>query len=1093
MPYGAAFIGLSVMALVWIGVLSHLRSERAQAEQAAQQNGSNLARAFEEHVVRTLSAVDEVLLDIRSSHASKPQGSDMSPRSEISRTLRDFVLQISIADKTGRIQSSNPGDPAGTADVSDRDYFQIQAKSTQDEIFVGSPVIGRLSKKWAIPITRRIVAPDGSFAGVIIAALDPSYFVRFYQSVDLGARGGVGLIGTDGIIRSRVAPNGPTIGQSIAGSELMQYFRERPTGNFRTTRSIDHMVRLVAYRAVSGFPLIVTVALAEDDVLASYFSNRAFYFAVATLLTLMTVVVTLLGIWRQAQLQQMRDRLLDDITLRKKIELDLRENRKTLDRAQHIAHLGSFVHDLVTGTVTWSDEFYRVLGLVPGEREESVETVTGLVLPGDVGKFRIFCDNLLKAEPSAALDFRVIRPDGTERMLHWENLVTRDEAGTPTAICGTVQDVTEHRQVELEIRKSRANLNRAQQLAHIGSFEHDLTTGKAHWSDEMYFLHDLDPDNGSANFGHLISALHPNDREHLASCRRELLQGRASLPFDYRVVRRDGTERVLRWNYEFTTDEAGKPMRLFGTSEDITERIQLEETLREARDVADRAVQTKAKFLATMSHEIRTPLSAVTGIIEELAETALNADQNQMVRLAHDSASSLRRLLDDILDFLKMEAGAVVIAPEPTELAHVINLVSETRAHEASKKGIFLTVEINTEVPRYVSIDPVRLRQILGNLLSNALKFTSHGAVRLIVSAVEEAGKATLAFAVSDTGIGISSEVLGRLFTPFTQADASTTRDFGGTGLGLAISRQLAGLMGGSLGCTSEEGVGSVFTLQLPLEVCEQPIAPSPTADAFQRFDGARALIAEDMPTNRWLLQRQLERMGFSVLAVENGEDALDALTGGSYDLLVTDFHMPKMDGAELTRHVREREARRGGVRLPILGLTADVTGTSRELCRAAGMDGVVSKPVNMKRLSAGLQALLQPQLEGPDPAADGSRQGAVFDESTYREIFDAGDPEGKQWLTEFITTAQIVLTDLRPLVATMDRVRLAATAHKLASSSVVAGAMMLGECMRGIEARASDADKDELLGAVAAAEAAYTAATGAILRCIGQAGELVS
>jgi two-component system sensor histidine kinase EvgS len=267
-------------------------------------------------------------------------------------------------------------------------------------------------------------------------------------------------------------------------------------------------------------------------------------------------------------------------------------------------------------------------------------------------------------------------------------------------------------------------------------------------------------------------------------------------------------------------------------------------------------------------------------------------------------------------------------------------------------------------------LDPLRLRQILVNLLSNAVKFTAAGVVRLAVThELAPTGAAALGFAVSDSGIGMTPEQLGRLFQPFSQADASTTKLFGGTGLGLTISRRFAHLLGGDLTVESTFGQGSVFRLHLPLALAEPAMASAPAAPTpgdLACLGAKHILVVEDQPTARWLIQSQLERLGLTVVVVEAGPAALAALdTGAHYDLLITDCHMPGMDGAVLTGQVRYGEATRRGKRLPVLGLTADVTPRTRERCLAAGMDEVLAKPISLADLEAAIVRLVQ----APHPA----------------------------------------------------------------------------------------------------------------------------
>ena len=311
------------------------------------------------------------------------------------------------------------------------------------------------------------------------------------------------------------------------------------------------------------------------------------------------------------------------------------------------------------------------------------------------------------------------------------------------------------------------------------------------------------------------------------------------------------------------------------TFTDITQRKANETVLRAARDEADRAARAKSEFLAMMSHEIRSPMSGMVGIIELLRETKLEAEQASMVELAHESAKSLLRILNDVLDFSKIEAGAIGVSIEPVELRTLVRHLIDQTAVTAERKGLAMLGQVNDDVPDWISVDPLRLRQIVGNLLGNAIKFTASGRVELAVSrGVLPSGDPALVFAVSDTGIGMAPDVLERLFEPFMQEDASTAKHFGGTGLGLSISRRLARLLGGDIDVTSSKGEGSVFALMIPLLVADPHDAP-PEAEPAEPEDtalqGVRVLAAEDQAINRWLMTRQFGRLGVQFELVEDG------------------------------------------------------------------------------------------------------------------------------------------------------------------------------------------------------------------------------
>jgi light-regulated signal transduction histidine kinase (bacteriophytochrome)/FixJ family two-component response regulator len=490
------------------------------------------------------------------------------------------------------------------------------------------------------------------------------------------------------------------------------------------------------------------------------------------------------------------------------------------------------------------------------------------------------------------------------------------------------------------------------------------------------------------------------------------------------------------------------------------------ESMRVAREAAERATRAKSEFLATMSHEIRSPMSGLLGVLELLRATPLDPDQSRMAGMIHNSASMLLAVLNDILDFSKIEAGALSIALEPVAPRALVADLVQPLSAVAAHKGLDVGFSVEPGVPAWISSDPLRLRQILGNLLSNAMKFTAAGEVTLRVDMVDHGSRPALRFRVRDTGIGMSAEVMSRLFAPFMQADGSTTRNFGGTGLGLCISRQLATLFGGDLTVTSEPGAGSEFTLELPLLACaaqpDEMQADTQSATALHSA-GKRVLVVEDDATIRWLSQRHLQKLGITADIVGDGETALCKLHSDSYDLVLTDCHMPLMDGVALTRRVRA-DSDPALSCIPIIGLTADVTERQRALCQDAGMSELVIKPLTVERLSHLLQKHLPPEPDC-DPSAEHTAPAAamprlhrvVFDDQIYLSIFAQADADGAAWLNEWLASARRDKGELGNLLAAApglaparDKLRL--VAHHLAGASFSVGAMLLGEAARALE-----------------------------------------
>jgi signal transduction histidine kinase/CheY-like chemotaxis protein len=376
-------------------------------------------------------------------------------------------------------------------------------------------------------------------------------------------------------------------------------------------------------------------------------------------------------------------------------------------------------------------------------------------------------------------------------------------------------------------------------------------------------------------------------------------------------------------------------------TENSIDELQTQNTeLVAARAEAERASRAKSEFIATISHEIRTPLNGVTGMAHLLGEERDPARVKEGARIIQQSADTLLAVINDVLDFSKIESNKLELEVVPMSVASELRVVVELLQGRAAERGNELELTVGADVPKWLMGDPTRLRQVAMNLVSNAVKFTSRGYVSVAISTL--GGR--LQLEVKDTGIGISAEAQARLFQPFTQADASTTRRFGGTGLGLVIARRLVEAMGGDIHIESALGAGSRFTLSLPMVVCPAPLQS--IAAAAPPLQSRSVLLVEDNVINQVVAQRLLERMGHAVTVANDGAQALTLVAGRAFDLVFMDCHMPVMDGFEATRLLRER-----GFEVPIFALTAAVTTEDHERCLSSGMTGVLSKPLRPERL----------------------------------------------------------------------------------------------------------------------------------------------
>lgn len=393
------------------------------------------------------------------------------------------------------------------------------------------------------------------------------------------------------------------------------------------------------------------------------------------------------------------------------------------------------------------------------------------------------------------------------------------------------------------------------------------------------------------------------------------------------------------------------------------------------RRAAEKTAQDRSEFLAVMSHEIRTPMNGVLGMADALARSPLTPDQKQMLSVLIASGDNLLSLLNDVLDYSKIESGRFDIEQIPFDLAGVVADTAALFASEAEAKGVRLSASCPTSLP-LLRGDAKRVRQVLHNLLSNAVKFTRSGAITVTVDAVPMGGgRHQLQVTVKDTGIGMSPDVQARLFQKFMQGDASTTRLYGGTGLGLAISRDLARLMGGDVTVESEQGKGSTFTFALQLEEACTGSAPAaleePASAAVERSTPLRILVAEDNPANRQVLGVILDMLDAQVTLAENGAEALACWEQGRFDLVLMDIQMPVMDGLSATRAIRAREQALGEPAIPIVAVTANAMSHHVEECLAAGMDAHVSKPVRAAELFAAMDQVLSAVPDAADEAEE--------------------------------------------------------------------------------------------------------------------------
>jgi PAS domain S-box-containing protein len=623
---------------------------------------------------------------------------------------------------------------------------------------------------------------------------------------------------------------------------------------------------------------------------------------------------------------------------------------KVTGEAAHASQMLANFVEAAPVAICMTDRHMRVIQASPRWRQERQQPdVVGQVLYDanpETRRWTAVYDRCLTGESMQHDRVPLELPDGSQRWVRAEITPWRDAAGEVGGLLIVSADVTSMVQAMEEAQRSEERLQLAMKIGDLQMWDMDFTrrelssAGAEMLNDSTY--EDLN--------GDMWAGIHPAERDTAKAAWKTYLRGGEPFRQSYRLMQKEGPHQWHDSAAEAVRDENGDIRRVIGVLRNIDRQKRSELELTKARDDAEAANKAKSEFLANMSHEIRTPLNGVMGIAGALAKTELAPQQAEMVQLIETSAQTLEALLTDILDLARIEAGRLEIRPEPFDVATSVNACAALFQASAEAKDLALKVEIDPYAQGAYDGDAPRIRQILSNLLGNAVKFTTRGEVKLTVRARRDETTTHLTFEVSDTGIGFDEETRVRLFGRFQQADGSITRQYGGTGLGLAISRSLAEAMGGDLTAESAPGRGSTFRLVLELPrrtgAVEMWGEHEAHADDEADLEAMRVLLAEDHPTNRRVVELILGAAGVDLTSVENGAEAVDMAARSRFDLILMDMQMPVMDGLTAIRAIRRREARNGEPATPIYTLTANAMPEHAQASSAAGADGHITKPI---------------------------------------------------------------------------------------------------------------------------------------------------
>ncbi len=588
----------------------------------------------------------------------------------------------------------------------------------------------------------------------------------------------------------------------------------------------------------------------------------------------------------------------------------------------------------------------------------------------------------LRAGQYQAAQYKRLGKGGREVWILASYYPVLDPSGRPykvvklaTDITAQVQLSTERQKSELARQASEERLRLALDAGRLATWDWNIPTGDVAWSEQHYTLLGYPIGGVTPSYAAWANRVHPEDIAETEAKLQHAMQSRTAYSHEFRFFHPDGTTVWCEAQGRFEYDASGTPIRMVGIMRDVTDRKRVEAALLLAKDEAEAASHAKSNFLAAMSHEIRTPLNGILGYADLLMEDGgLTAHQHQQLSRVHSAGTALLTVVNDILDFSQIEAGKITLDVRPFSLRALLDTSISIVQPLSDRKRLALSLDMGRDVPDRLLGDQDRLRQVLLNLLNNAIKFTPSGAVTLNVSLVRESARdAQIRFAVRDTGIGIPPSKLQHLFQRFSQIDSSIRREFGGTGLGLAISKNLVGLMGGEIGVESEPRSGSTFWFQIRLHKAEPELPEAQRRrEIHEASRRSRVLLVEDNEINQEIAKAVLENAGHEVTIAGDGAQAVMLVQQRDFDLVLMDVQMPTMDGMTATRVIRGLKAPCRDV--PIVALTANVLPQHVAEFTEAGMEGFVGKPFKkadlLNAISRWSRANRAPSVDQDGPTA---------------------------------------------------------------------------------------------------------------------------
>ena len=679
-----------------------------------------------------------------------------------------------------------------------------------------------------------------------------------------------------------------------------------------------------------------------------------------SLITLLASPLLIYIVFRRVQFSLHQSRLRENAALKTASQsaIAMAESNRLALMAEEISGMGHWRLDGATFELTLSAGAYRIHGFDPKGAPPSLSDLLGLCDPEDQQRIWALVNQALSGGQEAAFETRIRRPDGDHRQLSVRFMFESMGEGLPVTLLGAVVDVTEMHNRQAALKESEA---RFRMLA-------DHTTDIVVWAGADAHILYVSPSIRRLGFSpddltgrHAFEFLHPDDQAECEALIAKIFEDTAAdgaLHGQFRFRTADGGWVWLEGYPTVIRNDEGLAVSAVTNFRDVTVRRELEEDLLQAKQRAEAAAEAKSEFLANMSHEIRTPLTGIIGFSNLLQGlSTLPPTAKSYARRVANSSQALLHVVNDILDFSKLEVGQIEVDPQDIEVQALLEDAIDNFGNQAAEKGLSLGLSLDDDCPRYLFVDGGRLRQIVNNLVSNALKFTETGSVSIHGS--YDRASSRLNLSVADTGVGVAEDMIGRLFQRFSQVDGSIARRYGGTGLGLSICRQLTTLLGGEISVASEPGRGSTFSFWVPAPEVIAPdriTVPEGEDDASQVGPETclRILVVDDLNINRELVRVLLESVGQTVDEADSGASAVSMAMTQSYDLILMDLQMPGMDGLAAARAIRALESENS--QTPIVALSANILPDHLKASAEAGMNDHIGKPISPAALIGAVQ-----------------------------------------------------------------------------------------------------------------------------------------